>query len=148
MALATTIKFGIFSLLIGDGQSPEVFTAPCGITSLNKTTNVDAQTTMIPDCSDPDIVTWLAVDEISRQLVISGSGTLNQESLDMWCDWDEAGGYKNVRFYRNLLAANHGGYLQGPALLTQWEETAEAKRRWQFNFQVTFDGKPAFTPAS
>lgn len=148
MALATTIKFGTQALLIGDGQSPEVFTAPCGITTLNKATNVDAQTTAIPDCDDPDLPAWLAVDEISRQLVVSGSGTIALESLPMWDLWDRTGGFKNVRWYRNLTAINGGGYLQGPALLTQWEENAEARRRYTFNFAVTFDGKPVWTAAS
>lgn len=148
MAQANTIKFGTQALLIGDGGSPEAFAAPCGITTLNKVTNVDAQTIAIPDCDDPDLAVWLGVDEISRQMVLSGSGTVATQSLPLWDAWDRNGGYKNVRWFRNLTAGNGGGYYQGSALLTQWEENAEARRRYTFNFAVTFDGRPTWTAAS
>jgi hypothetical protein len=47
-----------------------------------------------------------------------------------------------------LLAANGGGYLSGRALLTSFVETAQAKRRWNINGTVTFDGKPTWTAAA
>lgn len=38
---AQTIKFGEQQLLIGDNATPEVFGAPCGITSLTKSTSTN-----------------------------------------------------------------------------------------------------------
>lgn len=148
MAQATSIRFGSQQLLIGDGATPtEIFTAPCGITSLTKTTNVETETTNIPDCDDPDLASFLGIDEISRQIQVTFSGLLATEALPMWQTWDLAGGYKNIRWYRDLSAPNGGGYLAGQALLTQFEETGEAKRRYQVSGQVTFDGKPTWTSA-
>lgn len=148
MAQATTVRFGQQALLIGDGATPtENFTAPCGITSLTKTTNVETNTVNIPDCDDPDLASFLGIDEISRQIQIQFGGVLATEALDMWQEWDLAGGYKNVRWFRDLSAANGGGYLQGSALFTAFEEAGEAKQRYNITGTITFDGKPTWTPA-
>lgn len=147
MSAATSIRFGTQQLLIGDGADPEVFSAPCGLTSLTKTTNVETNTVNIPDCDDPDLASFLGIDEVSRQIQVTFSGLLATEALPMWQAWDLAGGYKNIRWYRNLSNPNGGGYLSGPALLTQFEETGEAKGRYQMSGQVTFDGKPVWTAA-
>ena len=64
MAAATPINFGDIAVLIGDGATPEVFTAPCGLTELTETTNVETNTTNIPDCDNVDIASWLAIDEV------------------------------------------------------------------------------------
>lgn len=156
MAAATTIRFGTQALLIEWTPDSGTFTAPCGITSLTKTTNVETNTVNIPDCDDPDLASWLGVDEISRQIVLSFGGVLAQDiisglgisALGAWQAWDLAGGYKNVRWYRNLQAANGGGYLWGPALLTAFEETGEAKQRFNMSGTVTFDGKPTWVAAA
>lgn len=148
MAQATSIRFGSQQLLIGDGASPsEIFSAPCGLTSLTKTTNVETSTVNIPDCDDPDLASFLGIDEVSRQIQVTFGGLLATESLPLWQAWDLAGGYKNIRWYRDLTNPQGGGYLQGAALLTQFEETGEAKGRYQMSGQVTFDGKPTWVAA-
>lgn len=148
MAQAETLRFGEQALLIGDGATPEVFTAPCGLTSLTRTTNVETTTTNVPDCDDVDLASWLEVDEVSRQMTMSGSGVMAKQSLAMWDEWDREGGPKNVRWYRNLLAADGGGYYQGPAILTTFEESGERGGKWTVNVGLTFDGKPTWTPAA
>lgn len=157
MAQATTIRFGDQALLIGNGATPEVFLAPCGLTTLNKVTNIQTVTTDVPDCDDPDLPSYLEIDPVSKQIVISGSGVLAQEALPMWDAWDRGVDlqnnplpdlYKNVRWYRNLLAANGGGYLEGPALLTRYEENAASKQRYLVNIAVTFNGKPTWHPGA
>lgn len=146
MALANTVRFGQQQLLIGDGATPEVFAAPCGITSLTKTTNVETNTVNIPDCDDPDLASWLGIDEVSRQIQMSFGGVLDTSALvAVWQDWDMDGGYKNVRWYRDLTAPNGGGYLQGPALFTAFEEAGEARGRYAISGTIIFDGKPVWT---
>lgn len=147
MAQATTVRFGKQAILIGNGATPEVFTAPCGLTSLTKTTNVETNTVNIPDCTDPDLSSWLGIDEISRQIQLVFGGVLNTESLLMWQTWDLAGGYKNVRWFRNLDTTDGGGYLSGSALLSAFEETGEQKQRYQISGTLIYDGKPTWVPA-
>lgn len=148
MAQGTPVFFGKQALLIGDGATPEVFSAWCGITSLTKTTNKETGTVNMPDCDDPDLPGWLETYLISNQMVVSGSGTVAQQSLPDWDEWDRDGSSKTVRWYRDLSAANGGGYYEGPALLTQWEESAENRAPYTFTFSVTFQGKPTWTPAA
>ncbi len=81
-------------------------------------------------------------------MVINFSGTLTQESLPDFDLWDRNGGYKNVRWYRNIAAGNGGGYYVGSALLTQWEEAAEAKAPYTFTGAITYSGKPTWVAAS
>lgn len=146
MAQGTPVYFSDQVILLGDGAEPEVFTAPCGITSVTKTTNKETGTVNMPDCDDPDLPGWLRIYLISNQMVLSGSGTVALESLDRWSDWDIAGDMKNVRFYRDIAAGVGGGYFVGPALLTQWEEAAEARAPYTFTFGITFDGQPTWVP--
>lgn len=158
MAQGTSIKFGQQALLIGNGATPEVFVAPCGITSLTKVTNFNTTTTEVPDCDDPDLPSWLTIDPVSKQMVLSGSGVLTVEYLRYWDAWDNDRDpdtnallpdlFKTVRWYRNLTGANGGGYYAGPALLTRFEEAGANKGRYQVTFSITFDGKPIWNPAA
>lgn len=145
---AVTVKYGDQQLLIGNGANPEVFSAPCGLTSLTKTTNVATNTVNIPDCDDPDLASWLGVDEVSRQSTIQFSGVLATQYLPQWQAWDMSGGYKTIRWFRDLSAGAGGGYFQGKALLTAFEEAAEAKGRYTVSGTVTFDGQPIWFPAT
>ncbi|WP_270374981.1 phage tail tube protein [Marinicauda sp. Alg238-R41] len=148
MAIATSIKFGKQAVLLGDGATSEVFTAPCGITSLTKSTNVEVSETQIPDCDDPDALSQVVIDEIARSKTLSGSGTLSTEALDTWRDWDDAGGEKNVRWFTDLSAGDGGGHYQGAGILTSFEETGERGGRWQVSFEIRISGPFPFTAAS
>lgn len=145
MAQAQTIRFGEQALLIGDGATPEVFSAPCGITSLTKSTSTNTSDIDIPDCDDPDLVVWLGIDEVSKRMTLTFSGTIAQQSLALWQEWELDGGLRNVRWLRNLNDLALRGYLEGPALLTEFEETSEARGRYTFTGTIIFDGKPVWT---
>lgn len=144
MAQALTVRFGEQALLIGDGADPEVFSAPCGITSLTKSTSTNTSDVDIPDCDDPDLVVWLGIDEVSKRMTLTFSGTIAQQSLALWQEWELDGGLRNVRWLRNLTNLDLRGYLQGPALLTEFEETAEGRGRYTFTGTIIFDGKPVW----
>ena len=145
MAQALTVKFGEQALLIGDGENPEVFSAPCGINSLTKSTSTNTSDVDIPDCDDPDVVVWLGIDEVSKRMTLTFAGTIAQQSLATWQDWELDGGTRNVRWLRNLTNLALRGYLAGPALLTEFEETAESRGRYTFTGTIIFDGKPTWT---
>lgn len=142
MAQTKPIKFGEQAILIGDGGSPEVFSAYCGITSLTKSTSTNTADIDLPDCDDPDLVVWLGVDEVSKRMTLSGSGTLAQQALAEWQTWDLDGGLRNVRWMRNLTDLSLRGYLEAPGLLTEFTETSESRGRYTFTFTIILDGKP------
>lgn len=149
MAQAVTYRFGKAFILLGDGASPEVFTAPCGFESLTMTLNIESNNVNIPDCDDPDLAAWLATDIVSQQMVLSGSGVVDKAALVTWQTWwfDDGNVEKNVRFFRDIGAATGGGHFQAPAIITAWEETGQRGNRWQFSTTVTMNGKPTFVSA-
>jgi hypothetical protein len=89
MADPTTVKFGKFRVLLGDGASPMVYTAPCGFTSKSLTLTKELTDVNLPDCDDPDAVAWVGRDAASLSASISGEGVLAAESIEAWLDaWE------------------------------------------------------------
>lgn len=148
MAQAKTLKFNQQLMMIGDGAEPtQGFEAPCGFESLNMTVNIETNTTNIPDCDDPDLPSWLASDEVSKQMVLSGEGVLDTDANKMWREWLLAGGEKDVRWLTKGSAANGGGFFEAPGILTTYEEVGQRGNRWTQNIGITLNGKPTWTPA-
>lgn len=149
MAQAKSLRFAQQSMLLGDGAEPsEVFTAPCGFETLTLTVNIETNTTNVPDCEDPDLPAWLASDEVSKQMVVSGEGVLDTDAMQMWRDWLLEGGERNVRWLTAGTSGNGGGYFQAPGLLTTYEEQGQRGNRWRQSIGITLNGAPTFTPAS
>lgn len=86
MAAPTTIKGGKVRVLLGDLNSPNSYSAPCGFTSRSVTLNKGLQEVNLPDCADPDAVDWLGRDATSFSMTISGEGVLASESVETWLD--------------------------------------------------------------
>lgn len=149
MAQAKTLRFVNQLIMLGDGATPtEAFAAPCGFTSLNLTVNIETNTTNIPDCADPDLPSWLVSDEVSKQMVVGGSGVIDTDAMQIWREWLTGGGEKNVRWVTAGTAANGGGYWQAPGILTTYNETGERGQRWTNEVQITLNGKPEWTDAT
>lgn len=84
MALATTIRGGKIRILLGEGDNPIVYTAPCGFTSRSLTFTKGLEEANVPDCDDPDKVDWIGRDAVSLSISVSGEGVLAYESIDVW----------------------------------------------------------------
>lgn len=86
MAKATTIKSGMFRVLLGSGSSPIVYAAQCGFTQRSLTLSKNLEEVNIPDCDDPDAIDWIGRDATSLSMSISGEGVLAEESVEEWLD--------------------------------------------------------------
>ena len=84
MAQPTTARPGSFIIALGDGGSPEVFTAPCGFTSKAFTFTRNLADVLIPDCNDPDAANWVGRDVVSLSAQVSGEGVLAAEAVPTW----------------------------------------------------------------
>lgn len=84
MAKPTTARPGSFIIALGDGGSPEVFTAPCGFTSKAFTFTRNLADVLIPDCNDPDAANWVGRDVVSLSAQVSGEGVLAAEAVPTW----------------------------------------------------------------
>jgi hypothetical protein len=90
MAQATTIKSGMFRVLLGSGSSPITYAAPCGFTQRSMTLSKNLEEVNIPDCDDPDKIDWIGRDATSLSMAISGEGVLAEESVEDWADAAES----------------------------------------------------------
>ena len=86
MARPSTAKFGKMRILLGDGGSPETFSAPCGLTGKGISLSKDLSEVNIPDCDDPDKPDWKGRDVQSLSMEITGEGVLAAESVSTWLE--------------------------------------------------------------
>jgi hypothetical protein len=147
MTKPTTLTFGHFLILLGDGASPEVFAEPCGLTSKGFAQTANTQDTNVPDCDDPDAPSFVerAIESLSGE--ISGSGVLAMESFPVWDAFYKNAISKNVRIVLDTTLANNGGYYEGAFLLTRFGMTAQNKGKVQVELTMVSDGQWIFTPA-
>ncbi|WP_336747759.1 phage tail tube protein [Aureimonas altamirensis] len=84
MAQPTTLKFGGFRVLLGNGATPEVFSKPCGFMQNSFVRTKELSEVVIPDCDDPDAMAHTARDARSLSASISGSGVLAKSAYPAW----------------------------------------------------------------
>lgn len=117
MAKPITIPAGSKLLIqLGDGATPEVFSAPCGLTSKGLTFTKRTNDVTVPDCADPELPAWTERGVVSLSAALSGSGILAMEALSTWQDWWENTISGNVRIL--LTEATYGGWFAGKFHLT------------------------------
>jgi hypothetical protein len=149
MAQAKTFRFSDVMILLGDGATPaEVFAAPCGLTELGMTIASDTNESIIPDCDNPDDPAWKITDITALQMTLSGQGVLDRAARKTWEDWAFGGTEKTVRWVYDVTAADFGGYYQAPAILTNYQVTAQRGQRATVQIAITLNGKPAWTAAA
>jgi len=76
--------------MLGNDASPQVFSAPCGLSQRSITLSKGLNEVQIPDCDNPDEVTWTGRDASSLSIAISGEGVLASESIETWVEaWED-----------------------------------------------------------
>lgn len=89
MAKPTTTRGGKIRVMLGNDASPQVFSAPCGLSQRSITLSKGLNEVQIPDCDNPDEVTWTGRDASSLSIAISGEGVLASESIETWVEaWE------------------------------------------------------------
>lgn len=122
MARPTTMKGSQLVLELGDGATPEVFTAPCALNTKGINFTATANEQSVPDCDTPDDPLW--IDRVIQTLSasITGSGILALESYATWRTWFLSGLARNVKVRFNVAAPNAGSYI-GEYVLTTFNTT-------------------------
>jgi hypothetical protein len=85
MTTPTRIKGGKIRVLL-DLASSASYEAPCGFTGRSLTISKNLQEYNLPDCDDPDAISWVGRDAASLSMSISGQGVLASESVETWLD--------------------------------------------------------------
>lgn len=149
VAKPRTLPFSDFVVLLGDGATPENFTAPCGFTKRSLKLSAATSEAVVPDCDDPDAVPWTERLSSSQSAQVSGSGVLAMASLATWRA--RVGVSGNVRVMFDDTGANGGGYYQGAAILSDLsfdsDRTANGGRT-QISVTIDNDGEWVWTAAA
>jgi predicted secreted protein len=107
MAQPTVLPGTKLFILVGNGATPEVFATPCGLTSNGVDFTASTNTTLIPDCDDPELPAWEAKDINALSAQVTGSGVMAVESFDVWNDWFQDATIKNVQIKLDAPALGH-----------------------------------------
>jgi hypothetical protein len=135
---------------IGDGASPEVFSADCLINT-DRGISFESETNrqVIPDCDNPDDPAWSVMDKDGLSATISGSGMLHTPSVSEWFDWYNGNDGKNVRVLLNgVTLANGGGHWAGSFKLTAFEVTGARNEKSQVSVTLESDGPVTWVAAA
>lgn len=144
MAQAITIAYSKFRILLGDGASPEVFTAPCGLNTRslrrNKTTNeID-----IPDCDDEDAPAWVGREVRSLDWSVTGEGVLAEQAVEAWEAFFDSTESRNVRIemvFPSTASGSPGTITkEGRAHLTSFEVTGNRGEKVTVSIELSGDG--------
>lgn len=140
MAQAQTLRFGQFLLQLGDGLSPETFTAPCGLTARSFSRKTQTSDTNVPDCDDPDAPSWLESDIVGYSVDITGSGVIDDADYATWETWAESGDLKNVK-----ITLNTRQWIIR-CVLAELTITGSKGPKVTYNISLKGSGAPAYTP--
>lgn len=145
MAILVPIKFGDEAILFGDGESPEVFSEPCGITGRSRNFTINTQSDDLPDCGDPDAVSFDSPYKISVGETIDiqfiATAALEPQLRDLAYLATDT----NIRYSINKGARN--GYYAGPAILSALSFSSERRGLVTGTATISWTAKPTWTAA-
>lgn len=150
MAQPQTTRGRYFALLLGNGASPEVFTKTCMFTSsLGLELSKETASTVVRDCTDPEIVPWAIVDAVSKSATISGEGFLDQGAIATFMTWYDGVEAKNVQLEIYDTGATGGigeltGTFSGSAHIGPMTINAPDAERSTISATLTFTGPVSY----
>ncbi len=115
-----------FTIAIGDGASPETFTAKCTINKsrgFNRTTNI--QTNVVPNCTTPSAPGKTKKKVTSFDWDVDGSGVLNVADAVFFDNWATSGLPKNIKI--SVGSVTGAMIFTGPALCQTFSLTGAAQ---------------------
>ena len=115
MAQPTVLPGTKLLILVGNGATPEVYSEPCGLTTKSYDMAASTNSTLIPDCADPEAPAWEAKDVNALSATLTGSGVMAVESFDTWEGWFSTASSRNIQI---KLDDSDLGQWQGSFILT------------------------------
>lgn len=145
MAQPTVLTGTKLLILVGNGADPEVFSQPCGLTTRTFDLAASTNTTLIPDCDEPDAPAWEAKDVNALSATVSGSGVMAVESFDIWNDWFMGATAKNLQIKLDNAALGHWA---GSFILTSLKYGGQRGQKVTVDITLVNDGAVVWVPAT
>jgi predicted secreted protein len=128
-------------LKVGDGASPEVFTALCTINAERGLTfNAQTNDATIPDCADPDAIAFLAREKTSLSVDFTGGGMSDKSNVKTLWDWWESDESKNCQIILDDDNAANRVTFEGAFHLTQFDLTGNRGEKVNSTMTLASDG--------
>lgn len=150
MAKPVTSRSSQFIIRLGDGGTPEVFAAPCGLSTKGINFSKETNEVNVPDCDDPEAPAWVERATVSLSATVSGDGILAMNDLDTWIDFNESTASRNMQIELDVDPPNTamGGQWTGKFLMTTFNVTAELGSKLAVAVELQSDGQVMWTPAT
>ena len=128
MARPAIVKGTYVDILIGNGATPEVFTAVCGLTTRSFTHQVNTSDQFVRDCADPEDVPHRRLTVTGEQWDLAGEGLYNRAQAA--AIRAAVGTTRNYRFVVGEPAGEtvEDGFYEGPAMRISPPITAPGRR--------------------
>lgn len=144
MAQPTVIVGTKLLILVGDGATPEVFSQPCGLTTRGIDFSASTNTTLIPDCDDPEAPAWEAKDVNALSASVTGNGVMAVESFNTWNGWFQAAEARNCQIKLDDAAL---GYWSGQFILTGLKYGGQRGQKVTVDITMANTGAVTWVPA-
>ncbi len=144
MAQPTVLAGTKLLILVGDGNSPEVFAQPCGLTTRGIAFTASTNSTLIPDCDDPELPAWEAKDVNSISAQVTGNGVMAVESFDTWNDWFQSAAARTCQIHLNDPGL---GRWQGDFILTALRYGGQRGQKVTVDITLDNTGSVPWIPA-
>lgn len=144
MAQPTVLVGTKLLILVGDGATPEVFAQPCGLTTRGIDFSASTNTTLIPDCDDPEAPAWEAKDVNALSASVTGNGVMAIESFDIWNDWFQEAQARNCQIKLDSALL---GYWAGQFILTGLKYGGQRGQKVTVDITMANTGAVTWVPA-
>lgn len=128
-------------LKVGDGATPEVFTAKCSINT-QRGIKFSSTTNEFPeiDCADPEAVAWVLREKTNLSAAVNGAGTLNTPDVQDFFDWLTSPDSKNCQVIVDVPSTDGGVIFSGGFHLTDFEITGDRGTKMECTITLASDG--------
>ena len=136
-------------LKVGDGASPEVFTAYCSINAARSLQGTAATNEFnIPDCDDPDALAWVTREKVSVSYTVNGAGILNTPDVEDFATWLASEDAKNCQIIVDVPSADGGVIFSGAFHLTEFQITGDRGAKMECTLSLASSGEVVVTANS
>jgi predicted secreted protein len=143
MAQPTVLPGTKLLILVGDGAEPEVFSEPCGLTTKSFDLAASTNSTLIPDCADPEAPAWEAKDVNALSATVTGSGVMAIESFDVWESWFSSAESRSAQIKLNDAGLGH---WLGTFILTSLKYGGQRGQKVTLEISLVNDGAVVWVP--
>lgn len=129
-------------LKIGNGQIPEQFIAKC---SFNAARGITFSSTtndfVIPDCTNPDKIGWVAREKASVSVAVTGAGILNTPDVQDMYDYAISEEPRNCQVVVDVPSGDGGVVFEGPFHCTDFGITGDRGGKQECSISLASDGE-------